>query len=100
MIDRVLAKVFGTQHERDLKKLAPRVEAINALEPAVEALSDEALRAKTEEFRGRLRKALEGVDPEEVKDVRNRALDELLEEAFAIAREASRRAIGLRPFDV
>src|SRR5215831_14590897 len=100
MIDRVLAKVFGTQHERDLKKLAPRVEAINALEPAVEALSDEALRAKTEEFRGRLRKALEGVDPEEVKDVRNRALDELLEEAFAVAREASRRAIGLRPFDV
>ena len=45
MIDRALAKIFGTQHERDLKKLAPRVEEINALEPAIHALSDEALRA-------------------------------------------------------
>ena len=44
MIDRFLAKVFGTQHERDIKKLAPRVERINALEPAMQALSDEALR--------------------------------------------------------
>ncbi|HEY7112108.1 MAG TPA: preprotein translocase subunit SecA [Thermoanaerobaculia bacterium] len=100
MIDRVLAKVFGTQHERDLKKLAPRVEAINALEPAIQALSDEALRGKTAEFRDRVRKDLEGVPAEELKEARDRALDALLEEAFAVAREASRRAIGLRPFDV
>ncbi len=100
MIDRVLAKVFGTQHERDLKKLAPRVEAINALEPAMEALSDDALRARTPEFRERLRKALEGVPAEDLKQARNAALDDLLEEAFAVVREASRRSIGLRPFDV
>src|SRR6478736_2324166 len=100
MIDRVLAKVFGTQHERDLKKLAPRVEAINALEPAMQALSDDALRAKTLEFRERLRKAFEGVPAEDLKEARNAALDDLLEEAFAVVREASRRSIGLRPFDV
>jgi preprotein translocase subunit SecA len=46
MIDRVLAKVFGTQHERDIKKLLPRVQRINALEPSIKALSDEALRAR------------------------------------------------------
>ncbi len=100
MIDRVLAKVFGTQHERDLKKLAPRVEAINALEPATQALSDDALRAKTVEFRERLRTALEGIPAEDLKEARNAALDDLLEEAFAVVREASRRSIGLRPFDV
>ncbi len=100
MINRALAKVFGTQHERDLKKLAPRVVAINALEPSVQALSDDALRAKTDEFRERLKKALEGVDPDDLKEARDRALDDLLEEAFAVVREASRRTLGLRPFDV
>jgi len=65
MIDRVLTKIFGTQHERDLKKLAPRVEAINALEPSIKALSDEQLRAKTDSFRARIAAALEGVAPEE-----------------------------------
>src|SRR5213078_520003 len=77
MIDRVLAKVFGTQHERDIKKLLPRAERINALEPSVHALSEE-----------------------EMKEARARALDDLLEEAFAVAREASVRALGMRPFDV
>jgi preprotein translocase subunit SecA len=100
MINQVLAKVFGTQHERDLKKLAPRVEAINALEPEISALSDEALRAKTAAFRARLAKRLEGVSDEDLAEARKAALDELLEEAFAVAREASKRAIGLRPFDV
>ena len=100
MIDRVLAKVFGTQHERDIKKLLPRVERINALEPGVKALSDEQLRGKTEELRGRLASRLEGVPEEESKEARARALDELLEEAFAVVREASVRALGLRPFDV
>ncbi len=100
MIDRALAKIFGTQHERDLKKLAPRVEEINALEPAIHALSGEALRAKTDEFRSRLAAALEGVPEEDLKKARDRALDELLPEAFAVAREASVRALGMRPFDV
>src|SRR5262245_60688189 len=100
MIDRVLAKVFGTQHERDIKKLMPRVHRINALEPAMKALSDEQLRARTEEFRGRLAKALEGVHPVDLKGARDAALDDLLEEAFATVREASVRALGMRPFDV
>ncbi len=72
MIDRFLAKVFGTQHERDLKKLAPRVTRINALEPGIQKLSDEALRAKTDEFRARIAKALEGVHEEDRKAARNR----------------------------
>jgi preprotein translocase subunit SecA len=100
MIDRVLSKVFGTQHERDIKKLMPRVERINALEPTIHALSDEALRAKTDEFRGRLKAALEKSHPDEVQQARETALDELLEEAFAVVREASVRTLGMRPFDV
>src|SRR5262245_16332622 len=100
MIDRFLAKVFGTQHERDLKKLAPRVDRINALEPELQKLSDEALRAKTAEFRGRIDQALKGVAPEDQKAARDAVLDEILEEAFAVTREASVRALGMRPFDV
>jgi len=100
MIDRVLTKIFGTQHERDIKKLMPRVRAINALEPAVKALSDEALRSKTAEFRSRLASALEGVQEDEQKAVRDRVLDEILNEAFAVVREASVRTLGMRPFDV
>ncbi len=100
MIDRVLAKVFGTQHERDLKKLAPRVPRINALEPEIQKLSDEALRAKTDEFRSRIGKALEGVHEDDLEDARKAVLDELLEEAFAVAREASVRTLNMRPFDV
>ncbi len=100
MINRVLAKVFGTQHERDLKKLAPRVVAINALEGSLQALSDGQLQAKTDEFRARVKSALEKVAPEELKQARAEALDGLLEEAFAVVREASRRTLGMRPFDV
>src|SRR5439155_16050380 len=98
-IDRLLAKVFGTQHERDIKKMLPRVERINALEPAVKALSDEQLRGKTAEFRARIERALDGVHPEDAKSARDAALDALLEQAFAVAREASVRALGMRPFD-
>ena len=67
MIDRVLTKIFGTQHERDIKKLMPRVAAINALEPSIKALSDDALRGKTADFRARLASALEGVHEEDLK---------------------------------
>jgi preprotein translocase subunit SecA len=100
MIDRLLARVFGTQHERDIKKMLPRVERINALEPAMKALSDDGLSARTVEFRARIAKALEGVHEEDLKAARFAVLDELLEEAFAVAREASVRALGMRPFDV
>ena len=100
MIDRVLAKVFGTQHERDIKKLQPRVQAINALEPAIKALSDEELQGKTAELKARLAAKLEGVPEDELKAARAAALDDLLEEAFAVVREASIRALGMPPFDV
>ncbi|HEX6198812.1 MAG TPA: preprotein translocase subunit SecA [Thermoanaerobaculia bacterium] len=86
MINQLLAKVFGSQHERDIKKLLPTVTAINALEPETERLSDEELRAKTGEFRERL--------------AAGETLDDLLVEVFAVVREAARRALGMRPYDV
>jgi len=86
MLKQLVESVIGTKSERDLKRLGPRVELINSLEPEIQALSDEALRAKTEEFRKRLS------DGE--------TIDDLLCEAFAVVREASRRAIGLRHYDV
>ena len=86
MIDAILRKIFGTKHERDVKRMMPAVEATNALEPSVQALGDAELRAKTDEFRKRL-EAGESVDA-------------LLPEAFAVARDAARRTVGMRPFDV
>ncbi len=86
MFNTLLAKVIGTQNERELKRLAPLVAHINALEPSVRALSDEQLREKTVEFRDRL--------------ARGATLDELLPEAFAVVREAARRTLDMRHFDV
>jgi preprotein translocase subunit SecA len=86
MIDKLLAKVIGTQNERELKRLAPVVSEINAKEPAVQALSDEELRAKTAEFRLRVENG--------------ESLDDLLPEAFAVVREAGRRTLNMRHFDV
>ncbi|HMD35138.1 MAG TPA: hypothetical protein VKH42_09225, partial [Vicinamibacterales bacterium] len=86
MIDKILAKIFGTQNERTLKRLRPVVEGVNALEPAMQALSDEQLRAKTAEFKARVAKG--------------ESLDDLLFEAFAVVREAGRRALNMRHFDV
>src|SRR6202171_197078 len=102
MIDRLLAKVFGTQHERDIKKLLPRVRRINELEPAMKGLSDAELRAKTDQFRTRIADTMAKgpEDEKERKAARAAILDEILEEAFAVVREASVRALGMRPFDV
>jgi len=98
--------------KKDLKQAAPIVAQINALEPETQALSDAALRAKTEEFRQRLARAREEVISRErleegseaylrrLDEVEEACLEEMLPEAFAVAREAARRAIGLRPFDV
>jgi len=86
MIEAVLKKIFGTKHERDVKRMLPAVQAINALEPGVQALDDAALRAKSDEFRGRL----EGGAPR----------DDLLAETFAVCREAARRTVRMRHFDV
>ncbi len=86
MIDLILKKIFGSKNERDLKRLAPLVDHINSMEPEYRALSDAQLRGKTVHFRERL-------DQDE-------PLEDLLPEAFAAAREASLRVLGLRPFDV
>ena len=115
MIDKALAKIFGTKHERDVKRMMPVVSQINALEPSVSALSDDQLRAKTVEFRERLRpvvEALHAVEKEakspvkeqpEVKEAKaalNDALTALLPEAFAVCREAAKRTLNMRHFDV
>src|SRR5512132_3602790 len=86
MISNLLAKVVGTQNERELKHMRPLVEQINALEPSIQPLTDEQLRAKTTEFRERLAKG--------------ETVDELLPEAFAVVREAGRRVLNMRHFDV
>ncbi len=113
MINALVAKVFGTKNERELKRLRPQVEAINALEPAMQKLSDEELRAKTEEFRQRIRERLSRIpdepdaDRERLKEIdeerrklTNEALDGILVEAFAVVREAGRRVLNMRHFDV
>jgi len=113
LIDKVISKVFGTRNEREVKRMRPIVEQINALEPALEKLSEEQLRAKTEEFRARIQDRLSkvadgsGDDPERLKQVeaeRDRvlkeALEEILPEAFAVVREAGRRVLNMRHFDV
>jgi preprotein translocase subunit SecA len=86
MISGFLTKIFGSRNERLLKTYHRKVERINALEPQVSALSDDALRARTEEFRGRI--------------ANGETLDALLPEAFAVVREAAKRTLGQRHFDV
>ena len=82
----IARKVFGTPADRRVKGYQPKVDAINALEAELEALSDDELRAKTDEFRDRYKNGT--------------SVDDLLIEAFAVAREGSKRALGMRPFDV
>jgi len=82
----IFKRLFGSSNDRKVKTLQARVAKIKSLEPSIQALSDEALRAKTSEFRERLG--------------RGETLDQILEEAFAVVREASRRVLGQRHFDV
>jgi preprotein translocase subunit SecA len=99
--DKALTKVFGTANERVIKRITPTVATINALEPGMQQLSDEQLRAKTVEFRARIGAKLEGLkDAEEIKAAEKAALDEILPEAFAVVREAGWRAVHMRHFDV
>src|SRR6185312_295895 len=79
-------KIFGSSNDRRVKSMRPRVEAINAMENELAALSDDELRARTDTFRADL--------------ANGAALDDLLVPAFATVREASKRALGMRPFDV
>ncbi|WP_422447595.1 preprotein translocase subunit SecA [Thermoanaerobacterium sp. DL9XJH110] len=82
----ILNKILGKSNEREIKKLNKIVEEVNSWEPKITELSDEELRKKTDEFRERLSKG--------------ETLDDLLPEAFAVVREAARRTLGMRPFDV
>ncbi|MBN2059220.1 MAG: preprotein translocase subunit SecA [Deltaproteobacteria bacterium] len=86
MIGNILKSIFGSQNDRELKRISPIVDLINGFEPAFKALSDDQLRSKTNEFKDRLSKG--------------ETLDELLPEAFAAVREASVRVLGMRHFDV
>ena len=86
MIAALAKKIFGTQNDRELKSIYPLVEKINALEPNIEKLTDEQLRTKSTEFKSRL--------------AQGETLDDILPEAFAVAREGSKRVLGMRHYDV
>ncbi len=99
--DKALTKVFGTANERAIKRLMPTVATISALEPEIQPLSDEELRAKTDGFRARIKAKLEDItDADAIKAAERAALDEILPEAFAVVREAGKRAVQMRHFDV
>ncbi|HUY81253.1 MAG TPA: preprotein translocase subunit SecA [Acidobacteriaceae bacterium] len=101
MIGSTLAKIFGTSNDRAVKRLLPRVQAIGELESQMQALSDEQFPAKTNEFRTRIAAALEGVEDQKAREeVEKEVLDEILHEAFAVVREAGRRVLNMRHFDV
>jgi preprotein translocase subunit SecA len=124
LINQLLGKVFGTKNERVIKSLTPKVQAINALEPQIQKLSDAELRAKTDEFRRRIQERLSRVtrntqadsadpvaedesDVDQLKEFEKQeyealqeVLDEILVEAFAVVREAGRRVLNMRHFDV
>ena len=86
MVDALLAKIFGTRNEREIKALRPNIAAINDLEASIQQLSDIDLAAKTIDFKERLQ--------------RGASLDDLLTEAFAVVREAGKRVLNMRHFDV
>jgi preprotein translocase subunit SecA len=115
LINSLIAKVFGTHNEREVKRLLPRVAAITALEPEVSKLTDAELRSKTDEFRQRVQDRLAQLQEPKEEELdadrrklwekeQNAAIDEtldaILEEAFAVVREAGRRALNMRHFDV
>ena len=86
MFSKILTKMFGTSNDRFIKTLKPIIDQINSYEPSLEALSDDELKQKTPYFIEQLNLG--------------KTLDDILPEAFAVVREASKRSIGLRHFDV
>ncbi|PKL99309.1 MAG: preprotein translocase subunit SecA, partial [Gammaproteobacteria bacterium HGW-Gammaproteobacteria-7] len=86
MLNALLTRVFGSRNDRLIKQMSKSVAQINAFEPAIQELSDEQLAAKTDEFKQRL---ADGA-----------SLDSLLPEAFAVVREAAKRVLGMRHYDV
>ncbi|HEV2880768.1 MAG TPA: preprotein translocase subunit SecA [Pyrinomonadaceae bacterium] len=101
MIDKFLTKVFGSSNQRYIKSLQPTVARINELEAQMKKLSDEEMRRRTEELKAFVAKAVaDAKNPETRKQHEQDALNEILPEAFALVREASVRATGMRHFDV
>ena len=102
LINTVVARFIGTKHERDVKAIQPLVEQINALEPEMQKLSDAELMARTPALKAEVQARLEGVerDDPDYKQKLREAVEPALVPAFAIAREAGRRTLGMRHFDV
>jgi len=113
LIGTIISKVIGTKNERELKRLWPMVGQVNAFEPEMQKLSDAELRAKTDEFRQRIRTAVQRAAPNEIDEIEEdrsgkakldpvleEALSEVMPEAFAVVREAGRRVLNMRHFDV
>ena len=106
MINFIVKKIMGTQNERELKRLSHKIQAINALEPGFSQLSDSELKTKTDEFKQKINEQLSShnysqiEDPQQKKKIMQSALEEVLTEAFAVVREASKRTVGMRHFDV
>src|SRR3989304_72026 len=96
----LLSRLLGEGGERESRHLGPTVQEFTQLEPEMQPLSAEGIRAKTDESRARISEALDGVAEEPRKAAAQEVLDDLLPEAFALVREASRRTIGQRHFDV
>jgi preprotein translocase subunit SecA len=101
-VDTVVARFIGTKHERDIKKLQPHVAAINAREAEVRALSDDELKARFAELKAEVQEQLKDADPSEpsYKELLKNVLDPAIVPAFALVREAGRRFLNMRHFDV
>jgi preprotein translocase subunit SecA len=102
IVERAYGAVFGTKHERDIKRMRPLIAAINALEPEFEKLSDDDLRQRIAVIRDRVRSQITDLpqDARERSKIVQKVLDEELVEVFALVREASKRTLGMRHFDV
>src|SRR6202171_4887483 len=99
--DKALTKVFGSSNERFLKSIRPTIALINEFEPQVQKLSDEQLRERTAFFKAQIADAVKDArDKDDRKYREQEALNEILPEAFALVREASKRTTGMRHFDV
>ncbi len=105
MIGKIISSIVGTQNEREIKKLRPKAELINSLEAKMAVLSDAQLRAKTDELKAKIKDKLKDQDFAKLEKIERRkaeseALEDVLPEAFAVVREAGKRTVNMRHFDV
>jgi len=102
LVDGVVSFFIGTKHERDIKRIQPTVAAINALEPEMKQLTDEGIRARTAELKAEVQSRLEGLERDDLayREKFRAAIEPAIVPAFALTREAGRRTLGMRHFDV